>query len=162
MKPAGCLVDTVRAKPGEKLGMAVHRSERADVRSNGRQMEAIVKFQNSLLGAARTCPRKEVFKRGGGSRRRGETARHVHLGCLILPHPLDCLRYYMPSKKESTFSSLYLYFQFDHSRLFQLLIRCCSRLKLSPPRVDAAIVASPHSGEPRASFVPPKYPSLPF
>lgn len=48
VKPAGCFVDTLLAKPGESAGMARGRTERADVRRRkGMRTEAIVVCQNS-------------------------------------------------------------------------------------------------------------------
>lgn len=48
VKPAGCFVDTLRAKPGASAGMAVRRNERVDVRnSDGRISEAIVRVERN-------------------------------------------------------------------------------------------------------------------
>jgi hypothetical protein len=47
LKPAGCFVDTLRAKPGENAGIALGRNERADVRrKKGMRTDAIVVYHD--------------------------------------------------------------------------------------------------------------------
>lgn len=53
-KPAGCLVETLRAKTGENAGVGTRRSERVVVRRReGRRSEAIVMNRRGRLGVCR-------------------------------------------------------------------------------------------------------------
>lgn len=99
VKPAGCLVETLRAKTGENAGLGTRRSERVVVRRReGRRTEAIAMdnrcwqgvWKREFLDQVDYLRRVEQPRGEGGSPRRGDRPIYIPtrmITCSANPRP---------------------------------------------------------------------------
>jgi hypothetical protein len=174
VKPAGCLVDTLRANPWASAGMAVRRNERVDVRNrNGRVSEAIVRVEHneyelgnasegyvrvkSLLRLRRAIESKE---RQSSARRNRLVTVYTNMGLNHFYLTIDAeLWLRIQLLIETSYYALFMYSYlpvYSHILCGLISCHCCSITGVdAESRVDAAIIATPHNlGNWSCAFLP--------